>query len=237
MSRIHFIGGEKGGVGKSVMARVLAQYYIDLEIPFRAFDADLSHGAMSRYYADYTETVDLSRFVSADRIVEQTLETGLTTIVDMAAQAARALERWSSEAGLLELAAEMDLNLTFWHVMDDGSDSLKLLRKLLDSYGENASYVVVRNFGRGGDFTPFDTSETAKQAREMGVSFLDLPGLHPPTMRKIDHIDASFWAAINNTRNASGPTLGLLERQRVKTWLNRCYAQLERLHEAFSPEG
>ena len=29
MANIHLIGGEKGGVGKSVVARVLAQYMID----------------------------------------------------------------------------------------------------------------------------------------------------------------------------------------------------------------
>ena len=29
MPSINFIGGEKGGVGKSVLARVLAQYFID----------------------------------------------------------------------------------------------------------------------------------------------------------------------------------------------------------------
>ncbi len=29
MNKIHLIGGEKGGVGKSVVARVLAQYLID----------------------------------------------------------------------------------------------------------------------------------------------------------------------------------------------------------------
>ncbi|MDO9048516.1 MAG: hypothetical protein Q7U66_12385 [Methylobacter sp.] len=40
MSAIHFIGGEKGGVGKSVVARVLAQYMIDNEIPFIGFDTD-----------------------------------------------------------------------------------------------------------------------------------------------------------------------------------------------------
>ena len=33
MSRVHFIGGEKGGVGKSVVSRVLSQYFIDHEIP------------------------------------------------------------------------------------------------------------------------------------------------------------------------------------------------------------
>ena len=234
MSRIHFIGGEKGGVGKSVMARVLAQYYIDREIPFQVFDADLSHGAMSRYYADYTKAVDLGRFESADRIVEQAAETGITTIVDMAAQASRQLDRWISEAGLLELSAELELNLTFWHVMDDGSDSLKLLHKLLDTYGEKAVYVVVRNFGRGSDFSSFDDSEIATRAQQLGVKFIDLPGLHPPTMRKIDHIDASFWAAANNTQLELGPTLGLLERQRVKTWLNKSYAQLDRLHEGLA---
>ena len=234
MTQIHFIGGEKGGVGKSVMARVLAQYYIDREIPFQAFDADLSHGAMSRYYSDFTEMVDLNRFDSADRIVEQAAETGLTTIVDMAAQTAQSLERWVGEAGLLELASELELQLNFWHVMDDGSDSLKLLRKLLDSYGENADYVVVRNFGRGSDFSAFDASEIASQAQQMGVKFIDLPGLHAPTMRKIDHIDASFWAAANNTKSELGPTLGLLERQRVKTWLNKSYAQLDRLHEGLA---
>ena len=34
MGKVHFIGGEKGGVGKSMTARVLAQYYIDHERPF-----------------------------------------------------------------------------------------------------------------------------------------------------------------------------------------------------------
>ena len=33
---LHFVGGEKGGVGKSVMARILAQYCIDKELPLWA---------------------------------------------------------------------------------------------------------------------------------------------------------------------------------------------------------
>ncbi len=234
MSRIHFIGGEKGGVGKSVMARLLAQYYIDREIPFKVFDADLSHGAMLRYYADYSESVDLTEFESADRIIEQAAESGVTTIVDMAAQASKHLDRWVSEAGLLEFADELGIALTFWHVMDDGADTLKLLRNLLDGYGKSASYVVVRNYGRGSDFSYFDASENTSLVQDLGARLIDLPGLHPPTMRKIDHISASFWGAAHNTRSELGPSLGLLERQRVKTWLNKTYAQLDRLHEGFA---
>ena len=45
MSTIHFVGGEKGGVGKSVVARLLAQYMIDHNLPFIGFDTDKSHGS------------------------------------------------------------------------------------------------------------------------------------------------------------------------------------------------
>jgi hypothetical protein len=46
-------------------------------------------------------------------------------------------------------------------------------------------------------------------------------------MRKIDRQNSSFWAAIHTT---SGPdALGMLERQRVKTWLRGTYATLDQL--------
>ena len=37
MASINFIGGEKGGVGKSVVARLLAQYFIDKGRAFTGF--------------------------------------------------------------------------------------------------------------------------------------------------------------------------------------------------------
>ena len=53
-TNIHFIGGEKGGVGKSLMARVLAQYLIDKQLPFLGFDTDRSHGSLVRFYGTVT---------------------------------------------------------------------------------------------------------------------------------------------------------------------------------------
>ena len=53
MANIHLIGGEKGGVGKSLMARILAQYLIDKQLPFLGFDTDRSHGALVRFYAGF----------------------------------------------------------------------------------------------------------------------------------------------------------------------------------------
>jgi hypothetical protein len=228
MNQIHFIGGEKGGVGKSVMARVLAQYFIDRNHEFKAYDTDLSHGAMMRYYQEFSEPVIVTRYESIDKIIEETVASGAHAIVDLAAQTSQAVNQWILDAGILELADELGFSITFWHVMDDGSDTLMLLEKQLNYFSNLVNFIIVRNYGRGQNFHHYEQSEVARMAQESGAKMIDLPALHPPTMQKIDHISASFWAASNNTDSEMGPTLGLLERQRVKTWLNKTYQQLDR---------
>lgn len=57
MANIHLIGGEKGGVGKSLVSRLLAQFMIDRSIPFLGFDSDRSHGALLRFYEGYASPV------------------------------------------------------------------------------------------------------------------------------------------------------------------------------------
>lgn len=229
MASVHLIGGEKGGIGKSVLARVLSQYHIDRNIEFTAFDADQSHGALMRYYADFSTPVDIADFESADRIVEEAAENDRNVIVDLPAQAGAKVDRWISDAGLIEFAAEIGVDLHLWHVLDDGTDAVRLLEKTLDTYGDKPNYVIVRNLGRGSDFSYFNESEAFRKAQEAGAVIIDLPALHASAMRKIDRIGASLWAAANNKSEAVGPTLGLLERQRVKVWLNNAYSAIDQV--------
>ena len=70
LSTIHLIGGEKGGVGKSMVSRLLAQYFIDHDLPFTGFDTDRSHGALLRFYAGYASPVLIDRYEALDHIVE-----------------------------------------------------------------------------------------------------------------------------------------------------------------------
>lgn len=46
-------------------------------------------------------------------------------------------------------------------------------------------------------------------------------------MRKIDRQNASFWSAVNHRTGTDA--LGLLERQRLKTWLRSTYATFDGL--------
>jgi len=232
MSSLNFIGGEKGGVGKSVAARALAQYFIDREQPFTGFDTDRSHTSFTRFYADYASPVIVDSYEGLDRIVAA-LEGGATdtpvpsVIVDLAAQTAAPLARWVQDSDLLALLAEMGVTVNFWHVADAGHDSVDLLGRLLTTYGAGPGYVVLRNHGRGSDFSQLDASPAMAKARELGAYCIDLPALHETSMRKIDRQNTSFWAAIHD--RSSPDCLGMLERQRVKTWLRNAYASFDTL--------
>jgi hypothetical protein len=223
MSRIHLIGGEKGGVGKSVLSRLLAQYHIDNGLDFHAFDTDRSHGAMMRFYGDYSTPIALDDFGGADQLMEAAVERPRNVLVDLAAQTSRPLFNWMADNDLLSLAEEEGVGVVLWHVMDDGADGIGLLDQLFEQFQRGAHYVVVKNLGRGKDFSAFEASPARTKAVELGAPVMELAELHGATMRKVDHGNLSFWAAANN-KDAG---LGLMERQRVKVWLRRAYGQFD----------
>ena len=232
MPSLNFIGGEKGGVGKSVAARLLAQYFIDKGMPFTGFDTDRSHTSFTRFYADYASPVVVDSFEGLDQIAsefETPTEDGQTksVIVDLAAQTAAPLSRWIRESELIPLMAEMGITVNFWHMADAGKDTVELLGRLLSTYGEGPNYIVVKNQGRGSDFSQLDASTALQRALELGAHVVTLGQLHEASMRKIDRQNASFWAATNT--KTGDDALGLLERQRVKNWLKNTYATFDAL--------
>lgn len=219
MANIHFIGGEKGGVGKSLTARLLAQYCIDRQLPFTAFDTDRSHGALLRFYADYAAPVAMDRTEALDAIVEAAVEQPeRRVLVDLAAQTHDTLAQWMEEASLLALAADEGIALTYWHVMDAGKDSADLLGKLLDRFAGGLRYVLVRNEVRGSDFSALEQSGQQQRAEALGAKVVQLKKLSEGALLKIDAASSSFWKA-----TTPGGGLGLLDRQRVKTWLADSY--------------
>lgn len=229
MSTIHFIGGEKGGVGKSLVARLLAQYLIDRGLPFLGFDSDRSHGALMRFYADYASPIVVDSYESLDKVVEAATEDEARRIlVDLAAQTHQPLVKWMEESGMLELAREFGIAVRYWHVMDSGKDSVDLLRQLLDRFGAQLDYVLVLNQLRGDDFGIFEASGEKERALSLGAKIASLPRLHETAMNRIDAHSTSFWAAAHSGDKAL-TGLGLLERQRVRVWLAKAYAELDKL--------
>jgi hypothetical protein len=229
MTNIHLIGGEKGGVGKSLVARLLAQYFIDHSMPFLGFDSDRSHGALLRFYSGYASAVLVDRYESLDAIVEAATEApDRRILVDLAAQTQERLTQWMDDSQLLEVAGELSLFIRYWHVLDAGRDSVDLLKRLLDRFGNRLHYVLVQNEVRGDDFRILNASGEKDRALGLGASVLTLKRLGETSMTKIDASSSSFWAAVNKSEgDTSG--LGLLERQRVKLWLKNAFAEIDKV--------
>ncbi|HEY6530122.1 MAG TPA: mobilization protein [Cellvibrionaceae bacterium] len=227
MGQIHFIGGEKGGVGKSFTARLLAQYFIDRGQCFLGFDLDASHGTFSRFYGEFTRTVKVDDFTSLDNLLSTAeAQPDAVLIVDLAAQTATRLGEWIAQSDALNLFKSLGYEVFWWHVLDDGADALRLLDKLVDTYSKQpVHFVVVKNLGRGEDFIGFDESNTHQKILQRNGFVITLERLHGPLAQKIDFNNQSFWSAAQ-VPNA----LSLVERQRVKVWLAAQQAQLDRLN-------
>jgi len=226
-SSICLIGGEKGGVGKSLVSRALAQYFIDRSMSFVGFDTDRSHGALMRFYADYASPVLIDRYEALDHVVEVAIEQpGIRVLVDLAAQTHAPLVAWMDDSGVLELAQETGLDITYWHVMDTGRDSVDLLRQVLDRFENRLNYVIVRNQLRGNDFSVLEQSGLLNRISQLDGRIVEVKQLHQSVLQKIDAKDSSFWAARQSGADI-GAGLGLMERQRLKIWLNHLFAEFD----------
>ncbi|MFN9192843.1 MAG: mobilization protein [Pseudomonadota bacterium] len=225
-TKVHLIGGEKGGVGKSMVSRLLAQHFIDNELPWIGFDTDRSHGSLLRFYTDYANPALADRFEALDKIIESAVDQpGRRVLVDLAAQTHEPLVKWMDESGVLDMADLSGLVLQYWHVMDSGRDSVDLLERLLDRFGQRLHYVLVCNELRGDDFGMLERSGQLERALGLGAKVIRIRRLHDAVVQKIDARNASFWSARHLT-GLDGPGLGLMERQRLKMWLAHAYSEL-----------
>ena len=232
MRTLNFIGGEKGGVGKSLVSRLLAQYFIDQSRSFTGFDTDRSHRSFARFYADHTSPIIVDNYEGLDHIVaglDEAADEGRagSVVVDLAAQTADPLARGIKDSDLLVLMPEMGVTVNLWHVADAGQESVDLLERLIATYGEDANYIIVKNAVRGQDFVPLERSAAFKSALSLGADVISVGLLQESCMRKIDRQNANFATAL---LKRSGPdALGLLERQRLRTWLRAAHAEFGQL--------
>ncbi len=226
MSNVHFVGGEKGGVGKSMTSRLLAQYLIDAGTPFIGFDSDQSHRTFSRFYKEFSAPLVIDDYDSLDQLVILAQENpDSDLIVDLAAQTSIRLGKWIDESDALALLQDLGKQVYLWHVMDDGADSVELLNNLLDRYQQDfIKLVVVTNLGRGECFEHFEKSATYQKAADRGAIFIALVKLQPQLAARIDFSNTSFWAAANNTE-----IMNIIERSRVRVWLKSNYVQFDKL--------
>jgi hypothetical protein len=178
-SRIYWIGGNKGGVGKSMMTVVILDYLLEQGEKVLLVVCDTSNPDVWKAYSNQMEgeLIDLDEADGWIRLVNVCdADRNRVVVVNTAARNNDGVSQYGRtlEASLDELDAKL---VAFW-MINRQRDSLELLADFMDAMPK-ADVHVVRNgyFGEEGKFELYNGSDIRKSVEGRGgksVTLLDL---------------------------------------------------------------
>jgi hypothetical protein len=223
--RLVLTHGEKGGVGKTTTARVLADFYRSHELPFRAFDAEGDQGQLLRFHGDTTASVDVTKAAKIAPVLDFLMDSSgkRLALVDLGARTGSDLKGWLYRGGALDEADGGNLGITVVYVLGGAIDSVGHLKECYTELGRAVNYVIVRNFGVANKFEIYDGSNIRQEMLNDGAREIALPPLDSAVYQSIDKASVSFLDFAEN----NGGSFSYTERRYCRTWLKECFDQLE----------
>ncbi len=243
MKRFVMVCGDKGGTGKSLMARGLADRIRREQRDALMIDGDGEIGNLFQFYARLDEQgepvadqlesgVVPIRFTGPERERDQLLAAvdlaRPLILADMPAASLTQLKQFDSDTGFFVELARNGYRPTLVNVLAPFSASTRTVREMIELAGKQADYVVAINqwFGDRDDFFMWygnaNTSPNAAQAMlsEYGGIEIALPKLQAGVLVAIDELMLTFSDAREDTR------LTTPQRSRLHRWMQAVDAEL-----------
>ncbi len=225
--RLILTHGEKGGVGKTTVARVVADFLGSRDASFRAFDAEGSTGQLLRFHPEETAAVQVESAAAIAPVLDYLMEAGGKKLAlgDLGARSGEDVRSWLYRGGALEEAEAGRLGITVVYVLGGAIDSVGHLKECFGALGRDVNYVIVKNFGVAGKFEVYDNSNVRQDLLSVGAREIAIPQLDGAVYQSVDRASISFRSfADGNTGNFS-----YTERRYCKTWLRECFTALEQV--------
>ena len=235
MATIHFIDGEKGGVGKSLFARVMVQYCIDRGFPYTLVEADRSNPDVGVIYPDLVEVKGEQKihhykqavFSEAERKAyeaDQIFDLALTkpVIVNLPAQVFGMVNDWIDRNGVLTLGAQHGVDICKWFVCTGGYDSVQLFIQSLNHFKGKIRHILVRNWGLQDDWSSVSERKELKDLlAKYNVKVIDFPRF---SYRERDYLD-EYRISFSEARELK--EFGVLGLQRIHNFLKGAYQAID----------
>ena len=218
-SPIVYVGGSKGGVGKSQMAFALIDYLLEKGKKVLLFETDTSNPDVFKAHENCSQGIacrqlnlDLSDgWIELVNIADEFPDHII--VINSAARSNTGIEQYG--ATLKDTLPELDRKLyTFW-MINRQRDSIELLRQFMTSFGETDIYVF-RNlyFGQPQKFERYNDSKTKTIIENAGGKTCDFPDLADRVCDKIYSERRSIAQAIKD--------FPLGDRAELKRWRMKC---------------
>ncbi len=217
--------GEKGGVGKTTVARVIADFLKSHDIAYRAFDAEGETGQLLRFHPTDTSSVDVADAASVAPVLDYLMDGSgkRLALVDLGARSGVDLKAWLYRGGALEEAESARLGITVVYVLGGAIDSVGHLKECYAALGREVNYVIIRNLGVAAKFDVYDQSKVREEVLKAGAREITFPALDPAVYQSVDRASLPFSAFADN----QGGSFGYTERRYCRTWLRECFVALE----------
>lgn len=174
MEKIFWIGGSKGGVGKSAVSMAILDYLKDSKPML--LETDTANPDVAKAYSNdvRTEVLDLDESDGWIQLINLCQEHLGPVVINSAARTEVGKNGQSLDLALPELRREL---IVFW-VINRQRDSIELLKDFISGV-KSGQVHVVRNlyFGAGTKFELFQKSNIRQEIEESGGSVLDFPDL------------------------------------------------------------
>jgi len=219
VKRIIFVHGDKGGVGKTEVAKRMAAVMIQAGRPVTLVDGDNKnpglHAAFEKSGLD-VQRINVMTPAGREALFNLIAKSPGDVLIDLPARGsdvtARLTQDAASEDGFsLELLlAEIDAELTIVFVIDQSRPPLVALREELAALPAATRWIIVRNHREEREFEVFGGSKIKAVLDARGVPVIDMVRLDPRVNDILEN------EGLNLITAQTSDELSLLQKMRAK---------------------
>jgi hypothetical protein len=225
------VGADKGGVGKTTIARTLLDYFAAKNTLARAFDAEFPRGTLRRFHPNVTEIVDLTAIPDQMKIIDTLSSSEVkVSIIDIRAGLLSTTLKAFTDMGFFDAVRTRDFNFGLFHVIGPSVASLEEIAEVFP-YTRGRNYFAVKNFINETSFYEWDPDVYDRYFKKAkGAVELNIPKLNEMAYEQVDLAGIPFATFIKN-KNARGQEghHSLVLRGYVRTWLKQVFDEYDRI--------
>jgi hypothetical protein len=225
------VGADKGGVGKTTVARALADYLVAKNVPTRAFDTETPKGTLKRFHSDMTEVVDISSTSDQMKILDTLNTTQVkVSLIDARAGSFATSLKALRNMGFFEAVREGQFTFIMFHVLGPSIASLSEIAETAP-YAPDAHYFLVKNHVNDTTFFEWDpTTYSTYFSKTRSAGEVAIPKLSEMAYEQVDIAAAPFSSFVANKHGDGRSAMNsFVLRGYVRTWQRKVNEEFDRI--------
>ena len=225
------VGADKGGVGKTTVARALLDYLVAHNIPSRAFDTESPRGTLRRFHPDITEVVDITSTADQMKVFDSiSTANAQITVIDVRAGLLSTTLRALRDIGFLDAAKKSQLTFGVFHILGPSVASLDEIAETSTLVSE-FNYFLVKNFINNTTFFEWDPATYNSYFKKIkGAHEITIPKLNEMACEQVELASVPFVSFVANKGMDGQPAnYSFVLRGYVRHWLGNVWAEFDRV--------